>query len=254
MIQICGVGLKIRGRAILESVNLTISSGDFWLIFGPNGAGKTTLFKVMTGMIQAETGTVRVAGKEIQKHTRRSLAREISYLPQFDEFTLPVTVRDILLSGRYPYAPWWQGYLAEDIEKMETAARQLGLEDFLPRDINTLSGGERKMVMLASAFIQDVSTILLDEPYTFLDPRATFLLNEKLRQLNDQGKTLVVISHQIDLIQPLASKMAAFKNGRLIFSGDRIYDPALFGKVYGISAGLWHEAYRDKRSGGGGGG
>ena len=252
MIEIRDVGLKIRGRAILESVNLDISPGDFWLIFGPNGAGKTTLFKIVTGMVEAGTGTVRVAGKELKNHTRRSLAREISYLPQFDEFNLPVTVRDILLAGRYPYAPWWQGYLPSDIEKMETAARQLGLEDFLQRDINTLSGGERKMVMLASAFIQDVSTILLDEPYTFLDPRAIFLLNEKLQQLNEQGKTMVVISHQIDLIHPLASKMAAFKNGRLHFSGDWVYDPVLFEKTYGVAASHWRAANRSVESSGGG--
>ena len=251
MIELRDVSVRIRNRAILESITLDIHPGDFWLIFGPNGAGKTTLFNVITGLIEAGRGSVRVAGKDLKNHSRRSLAREISHLAQFDEFNLPVSVRDVLLAGRFPYASWWRGYSPSDGERLEAAAREMDLLNFLERDINTLSGGERKKVMLASAFIQDVSTILLDEPHTFLDPRSAYLLNENMRQMHRNGKTMVVISHRIDLLHPLATKMAALRDGRLLYAGEKILDPELFEKTFGIANGNWFRTHPERMRGGG---
>jgi len=244
MIQVRDLEVRIRDRVILHPLNLDIHPGDFWLIFGPNGAGKTTLFRALAAQIQPAGGRVTVDGDDVSRLSRRALARKISYLPQFDEFNLPLTVRDILLAGRYPYTPAWRDYTQEDLARVTDTADRMGLLDLLPRDINTLSGGERKKVMLASAFVQDVSTILLDEPHTFLDPLSVDRLNRSLGRLHESGRTLVVISHQIETLLPLATRMAALRDGRLLYSGPCRFDPRLFETTYGIVPAHWRTVLR----------
>lgn len=234
MIEIEKLNFRIRDKVILRDINLKILPGDFWLIFGPNGAGKTTLFRIICGLIMNYRGDIRVFSKNIKTESRKNLAKKMAYLPQFDEFSLPLSVREILLSGRYPYTSFFRDYSTNDYAILNEAVEQFGLGDFLNRDINTLSGGERKKVMLASAFIQDVSIILLDEPFTFLDPRSASNLKKLLANLNSQGKTLVVISHQIETLFPLVNKTAALKDGELVYSGQRKFDPAMLKQIYGI--------------------
>ncbi len=234
MIEIEKLNFRIRDKVILRDINLKILPGDFWLIFGPNGAGKTTLFRIICGLIMNYRGNIRVFSKNIKTESRKNLAKKMAYLPQFDEFSLPLSVREILLSGRYPYTSFFRDYSTKDYAILDEAVEQFGLGDFLNRDINTLSGGERKKVMLASAFIQDVSIILLDEPFTFLDPRSASNLKKLLANLNRQGKTLVVISHQIETLFPLVNKTAALKDGELVYSGQRKFDPAILKQLYGI--------------------
>lgn len=234
MIEIENLSFRIRDNLILRDIDLKIRAGDFWLIFGPNGAGKTTLFKIISGLIPNYRGNIRIASRNIRGESRKNLAKKITYLPQFDEFTLPLPVRDILLSGRYPYTSLFKDYTGQDHDLVNRTADQFGLKPFLDRDINTLSGGERKKVMLASAFIQDVSIILLDEPFTFLDPRSAANLKEILSDLNRRGKTLVVISHHIEALYPLVNKTAALKSGKLLFSGKRRFDPAILKETYGV--------------------
>jgi iron complex transport system ATP-binding protein len=234
MIEIENLNYRIRDNIILKDVNLKILPGDFWLIFGPNGAGKTTLFKIISGLILNYEGDIRIASRNIRGESRKDLAKKIAYLPQFDEFSLPLPVREILLSGRYPYTSLFKDYTGRDHNLVSQAADQFGLKPFLDRDINTLSGGERKKVMLASAFIQDVSIILLDEPFTFLDPRSSANLKAILSDLNRRGKTLVIISHHIEALYPLVNKTAALKAGKLVFSGNQQFDPAILKETYGI--------------------
>ena len=234
MIEIEHLHYRINEKAIPEDINLTIHPGDFWLIFGPNGAGKTTLFKIITGLISGYRGNIRIHSQDIRGLSRKEMARNLAYLPQFDEFSLPLSVRNILLSGRYPYTSFLRDYSSRDHSLVDEAVERFGLIDFINRDINTLSGGERKKVMLASAFIQDVSLILLDEPFTFLDPRSAAGLKETLVALHGQGKTVVVISHQIEILFPLVNKTAALKAGKLIHSGPRQFDPLVLRETYGI--------------------
>jgi len=234
MIKVENVSYAIRTSSILNQINLTIEDNDFWLIFGPNGAGKTTLFRIMNGLIHDYTGEILINNQTIKNKNRKEMGKKISYLPQFDEFSLPLSVHDILLAGRYPYTSLFKDYTSEDLLLVENAVKQFELQEFINRDINTLSGGERKKVMLASAFIQDVSIILLDEPFTFLDPQAVSQLKKMLLKFKESGKTLIAISHQIEILFPLVNKMAALKNGTLIYSGEKIFNKDIFSETYGI--------------------
>ncbi len=225
---------RIRGKTILEDVSLTIEAGCFWLIFGPNGAGKTTLFRVIAGLITDYEGEVSIDGRNIRQDSKRELARKVSYLPQFEEFSLPLTVREILLAGRYPYLSLFQDYAKDDYNILHRALETFGIAEFENRGINTLSGGERKKVMLASAYIQDVPVILFDEPFTFLDPEAVSHLKKHMIKLKQQGKTLVVVSHNIEILFPIVNKITALKNGQVLYSGEKRFDKEIFKQTYHI--------------------
>jgi iron complex transport system ATP-binding protein len=232
MIEIEQLTYRVHKRTILRQIDLTIEAGDFWLIFGPNGAGKTTLLKIMCGLLHGFEGSARVMGKNIKTTSFKDLAKIMSYQPQFDEFSLPMRIKEILMSGRYPYKSFFKDYSQDDYNVYHEVVKQLDLEPFLERDINTLSGGERKKVMLASAFIQDVSIILFDEPFTFLDPEAVSNLKRMMVEMSNLGKTLIVVSHNFEILFPIVNKIIALKEGKIIYSGEKVFDKEMLKQTY----------------------
>ncbi|MGE5343441.1 MAG: ABC transporter ATP-binding protein [Candidatus Omnitrophota bacterium] len=235
MIEIKHLSYQLQKKTILEDIDLTVNAGDFWLIFGPNGAGKTTLLKILCGLIHDFDGTVRIADHPIKDISPKKAAQIISYQSQFDEFSLPLKVKDILMAGRYPYKSFFKNYSEDDYRMVEDTIRKLNLDAFVERDINTLSGGERKQVMLASAFIQDVSIILFDEPFTFLDPGAISNLKKIMATLHAMGKTLIVVSHDFEILFPIVDHILALKNGKIVYSGPRTFDKEMLRSTYGTS-------------------
>lgn len=237
MIRIHDLTFRVPKKTILEHIGLTVNAGDFWLIFGPNGAGKTTLLKIMCGLLHDFEGTVTIAGKNAQKTPVKEMAKFLSYQPQFDEFSLPLKVKEILMAGRYPYKSFFRDYGVDDYNIYHDVVKRLNLEPFVDRDINTLSGGERKKVMLASAFIQDVSMVLFDEPFTFLDPEAVSNLKKMMVEMNRMGKTLVVVSHHFEALFPIVNKVMALKDGKIVYSGNKVFDVDVLKETYNTEFG-----------------
>lgn len=235
MIQVSNLSYFAGTRAILHGLDFSIEKGDFVLIFGQNGAGKSTLLRVLSGLIPAKKGEVLINEKSIARYSKRELATLLSYLPQSDEFDLPILVRDILLAGRYPYQFIFKKLSARDHELFSEGVECFGLGDLLERNMQTLSGGERKKVLLASAFIQDVPLILLDEPVNFLDPGSTFHFIKMLDSLHRRGKTILLVSHEIQCFFPYANKILALKDGRNCYFGEKKFSAELFQNIYQVS-------------------
>jgi ABC-type cobalamin/Fe3+-siderophores transport system ATPase subunit len=222
-------------KAVLHDLDFSVHENDFVLIFGPNGAGKSTLLKLLAGILSATEGDIFIGRKNILQYSKKELARQIAYLPQFDEFNLPLLVRDILLSGRYPYQSFFRKYSCRDLELFAQTVERFALEEYVDRNIQTLSGGEKKKVLLASAFIQDVPLILLDEPLNFLDPASALQVIKMLREMHKQGKTILLVSHLLQHFFPEANKMLALKNGKLAYFGAREFSAPLFRDIYQVS-------------------
>ena len=235
MIEVAGLLHCAGARPILQELDFSIAKNDFVLIFGQNGAGKSTLLRILAGMLPAGKGEVLINGKNVAHYSKRELATLLSYLPQSDEFGLPILVKDILLAGRYPYRSLFQRLAKRDREIFAEGVDRFGLGDLLTRNMQTLSGGERKKVLLASAFIQDVPIILLDEPGNFLDPGSTVQLIKMLDGLRDSGKTILLVSHEIERFFPSANKMLALKNGRMSYFGNKKFSRELFQEVYQVN-------------------
>lgn len=232
MISIKNISCSLGGREIIKDVSISVNDGDILLLFGANGAGKTTLMKILTGIITEYTGDVEINSNDIKGMNRKELAQLISYLQQSEEFTIPVTVHELLKAGRYPYSSIFRGFNKKDRELICEGIELFKLDSMLKRDVRTLSGGEKKRVMLASAYIQDVPVILYDEPYTFLDPKASSELTATIKRLQKKGRTQIIISHNLEQLYPIINSMTALREGKVIYSGPRKFDAAIFRNTY----------------------
>jgi ABC-type cobalamin/Fe3+-siderophores transport system ATPase subunit len=235
MINVAHLSYTAAGRAILQELDFSIERNDFVVIIGQNGAGKSTLLRILAGLIPIKKGDILINGRDISRYSKKELATLISYLPQSDEFALPILVKDILLAGRYPYRSIFKKLSDRDKELFSEGVQCFGLENLLKRNVQTLSGGERKKVLLATSFIQDVPIILLDEPLNFLDPGSTFHLIKMLIDLHRKGKTILLVSHEIGQFFSYANKILALKNGRKCYFGEKVFSPELLYEVYQVS-------------------
>lgn len=238
MIEARGLGYAVGGRAILRGLEFSVAAGDLLLVCGRNGAGKSTLLRLLAGMAVASNGEVRLAGRALGDYGRRELAARLAYLPQADDFALPLLVRDVLLAGRYPYRTLFRAYGRRDREAFDAGVARFNLSGLLARNIQTLSGGERKKVLLAAAIIQDVPLLLLDEPLAALDPGSALGLVADLAALQRGGKTIVVVSHEIERLLPQATTMLALEAGAVGYFGPRTFSPELLRRIYGVSFSL----------------
>jgi energy-coupling factor transporter ATP-binding protein EcfA2 len=201
-----------NGTLVLQGIDLCVQKGEFVALMGRNGAGKTTLLKQCIGLLKPDTGRVRVLGADTQDTPVERLARRVGYVPQNPNALLFAdTIREELAFTRHA-----QGMpLAEDRVLLET----LGLytmRDRYPRD---LSVGERQRVALAAVLVSDPDLILLDEPTRGLDYAQKQTLIAFLTAQNRQGKTVIVVTHDVELVAHCARRVVLLEAGQIEADG-----------------------------------
>lgn len=228
------LSIGIHGKSILDQVTLEIETNQFWLVFGRNGAGKTTLLRALSGMIPDYSGSIFWGTSDLRRVSGKERAKSVAYLAQEDPFSLPFLVEDVLFLGRYPYLSCFSSFTDEDWNIVNEMVSFFQLEPLMKRDILSLSGGERKKVLIASAMIQNVDVLILDEPLNYLDPGSVFHLIDLFRRLHRGGKTFLIASHDVGLFIDLASHVLALKNGTALYQGEKGSIDSLAEEVYGI--------------------
>ena len=219
-IQIENLGLSLTGSTILSDLSIKIQPGEFVSIVGPNGAGKTSLIKCLARIHANWTGNVRIDGNDLNALPQRSLAKQVSYVPQAEGRRLPFTVNEFVLMGRYPHLSPFSSVSAEDKVAAREALATAGAERFAHRQLDTLSGGERQMVFIAAALAQGASIMLLDEPTAFLDYRHQVEVATLLTRLHrEQGITILSVSHDINAACTQSDRVVALKHGTVFFDG-----------------------------------
>jgi len=175
-----------RGNA-LEDVSFDIPAGATVALLGPNGAGKTTLFRAAVGLVKPLSGTIQLG------------ADRVAFVPQrLDlEPSFPVTVRDVVRMGRYGELGYWRRFSGDDLALVDDALDSLGIAQLADRRFGDLSGGERQRALLAQAKAQQAEVMLLDEPFTGLDAPTRATLLRELAQWREQGRTIVVATHDL---------------------------------------------------------
>ncbi len=163
------LALAVPGRTLCRDVAFDVQAGECWVIVGRNGAGKTTLLQTLAGLRAPAAGSVMLAGESLADCAPRRRAQRLGFLAQdtFDAF--PATVLEIALGGRHPHIPRWRPESAADVRLAREALAAVGMRDAEERDVQTLSGGERRRVALATLLAQDPDVMLLDEPTSHLD-------------------------------------------------------------------------------------
>ncbi len=190
------VSFTYDGPPVLTDVTLEIAQRDFVCLIGPNGGGKTTLVKLMLGLIQPNTGKVRILGATPEKARAR-----IGYMPQHAHLDprFPVSALDVVLMGRLGHARSVGPYRRADRRVALKSLGEVGLADVASRPFSALSGGQRQRVLIARALACEPDLLLLDEPTANLDPAIQDNLYELLCELN-RRLTILTVSHDIGFV------------------------------------------------------
>jgi iron complex transport system ATP-binding protein len=222
-------------RAVLQDVNLTIENGECISILGPNGVGKTTLLLALLGLLRPVSGTVRVNGTPVCDLPSAVRGRFATYLPQGVERLPAFRVFDVVAGGRYPHVPPFRPLSDGDRAIVAGALERCGIAALAERPVTELSGGERQKTLLAAAIAQDAELFMLDEPDTALDPAHQIELVRMLRSLRDEGRALVIVSHDLLLPAALGGRVIALRDGRIAADGAAgdVLRPDRLAEIYG---------------------
>ena len=213
------LALVVPGRTLCRDVAFDVHAGECWVIIGRNGAGKTTLLQTLAGLRQPAAGTITLAGVPIMDYAPRKRAQRLGFLPQdtFDAF--PATALEIALGGRHPHIPRWHPESAADLKLAGEALAAVGMDDAAMRDVQTLSGGERRRVALAMLLAQDPEVMLLDEPTNHLDIAHEVRSLDLLAQLaRARGRAVVMALHDLTLAARYATH-AVLMGGEKVDAG-----------------------------------
>lgn len=188
-----------EGREILHDVNFEISAGDYLCIVGENGSGKSTLMKTILGLQQPVSGKI-VTGDGLRR-------TEIGYLPQQTvvQKDFPATVWEVVVSGFQGQCGFRPFYTKEEKQLASENIEKMGISHLSNRCYRELSGGQQQRTLLARALCATKKMLLLDEPVSGLDPKATAEMYQLIEQLNKDGTTVIMISHDIDAALNYAS-------------------------------------------------
>lgn len=219
MLELSSVVCGYAEAPVLDGVSLRAGAGELVAIVGPNGAGKTTLARVIAGLLPARGGTVRIDGRDPRAVPRHELARTLAYLPQRYELAFPFSALDIVLMGRYAQHRGPGLDDASDLAAAIEAMRRCDVEPLADRRFDTLSGGERRRVIVAQALCQGARALLLDEPTAALDPAHAIAVMRSLAAERDRGALVLVVTHDLDLAARAADRVIVMAGGRIIADG-----------------------------------
>ncbi len=219
-IKISGLSYRVNGKTIVDEVSFEVKRNEFLCIVGPNGAGKSTLLRLLARIINPTGGHIQFDGKDILEHEARELYRKISFLPQTSYFDFPLSVLEVVLTGRYPYLGIFESESEEDIRRAEDCLSLVDMEGFSRRKVTTLSGGEQQRASIARVLAQGTDFIFLDEPSSHLDIHHKFALMELLRSLAQEGKGVVAVLHDLDLASRFCDRILVLENGRVSALGE----------------------------------
>ncbi|MGC8830503.1 MAG: ABC transporter ATP-binding protein [Verrucomicrobiia bacterium] len=241
-IEIYGLKVKFGLRLALEIEELAVNSGEFVALMGRNGAGKSTFIKTCLGLQKKAQGVVRVLGVDLDRLTPMEivrLRRRIGYVPQLlpPKSQLPITAREVVAIGRAAKLGLFKVLNSTDHSIVDKWIRELGLLHIADSPFNQLSGGEQRKVMIARAMAQEPELLLLDEPTANLDLGWREHIIHSLNQLHKTtGITILLISHEIEVISNQCGKIILLENGKIAAQGTsaEIFTPERVKALYGL--------------------
>ena len=207
------LGIRVPGRTLVESMDLSVSPGDFLAVLGQNGAGTTLTLHTLAGLRAPAAGAIYLDGRDVGVLRRREIAARLALLPQDADDVFPATVLETVLVGRHPHIAALDWESAADRRIARSALEHVGLGAFAEREIDTLSGGERRRVAIAQVLTQAPAVFLLDEPTNHLDPQHQLQVLGLFAAQAERGHTVIATLHDANLA-------ARFANRCLLLHGD----------------------------------
>ncbi len=236
MLEVRDLWFGYEGEAVLKGVSLEAGEGVTCLL-GPNGAGKTTLIKCILGILRPWRGLIRFMGRNLLNMDPMSRARLVSYVPQEFSIKFPYSVLDVVLMGRNPHVNLLKGPSDEDVEAAWKALRRLGIESLATRAFTDLSGGEKRLALIARALAQGGKLMVLDEPTAFLDFRNQVKVLRLIREVSrSEGKLILTSLHDPNAALTYCDRVCVLNGGEVVASGSPsdVINEDLVERVYGV--------------------
>ena len=236
MIQFAEVSVHYPGapRDALTNVSFVAHRRAITAVVGPNGSGKTTLVRAILGRAPLRSGAIRIDERDTAGMLREDIARRIATVTQREELAFPTSVGEYVALGRYPHVGLWRRPGAADRASVAEALEAASVSALVDRRVDSLSGGEWQRVRIARALAQGGDALVLDEPTTFLDVGHEMEIFELLSRLRAQGKAVLLVSHQINLVARFADTIVVLHHGRAVAAGvpNQVMQSAVLEPVY----------------------
>lgn len=219
MLVLDDIHFSIDEKKILDGISACFEPRRIHGIIGPNGSGKSTLLKNICRVWEPQSGVIKIDGRDYTGIPRKELSTLITLVPQNAAIAFPISVFDIVAMGRNPHLGKFEGLSRKDREIIERALLQTNIRELQDRNINELSGGEGQLAIIARAIATEASLILLDEPTAELDVRHTLEIIRILHDFREQGKTILMTVHDLNLARRFCDTITILCGGKLFYSG-----------------------------------
>ncbi|MBC8062505.1 MAG: ABC transporter ATP-binding protein [Clostridiaceae bacterium] len=215
MIELLNVNKSYNGKTkVVDNLELTIKDGEIFGFIGPNGAGKTTTIKMITGILNPDSGSIKINGINMADKPLQC-KKEFAFVPDSPDMFLRLKGLEYLnFMGDIYQVP-----KEARREKIKTLSERFEMDIALSDQLQSYSHGMRQKIIIMGALLHDPSVWILDEPMTGLDPKASFLLKEMMREHAQNGKTVFFSTHVLEVAEKLCDRVAIINKGRLLFCG-----------------------------------
>ena len=233
------LSLAYDDRLIVDSLSVSIPTGQITIVVGANACGKSTLLRGLARLLKPRSGTVLLDGESIHSQSTRDVATLLGILHQQPIAPDGLTVGDLVARGRHPHQKWFRQWSPQDELAVEEALRSTDMADLADRPVDELSGGQRQRAWIAMALAQGTPILLLDEPTTFLDLAHQADVMDLLDELNRRdGRTIVVVLHDLNQACRYAHRIVAMKDGSIVCEGRPadVITEELVHQVFGLHA------------------
>lgn len=204
-----------NGKRAVDDLNLSVKAGDIYGFIGHNGAGKSTTIRSIAGVLDFEEGTILVDGKDIQKKPV-ACKRQMAYVPDNPDLYEYLTgIQYLNFIGDIFEVP-----AKERKQRIQTYGDMLEITDSLGDLISSYSHGMKQKTAIISALIHEPKLLILDEPFVGLDPKASLMLKNVMREMCQKGSAIFFSTHVLDVAEKLCNKVAIIKGGKLVAAGE----------------------------------
>ncbi len=207
LLATAGLGVSAGKRDLLVDFSFELRPGEFIAVLGRNGCGKSLTLHTLAGLRGAAAGFVELRGQKLQQLRRGEIARQLAFLPQDREDSLPLSVFEAALLGRHPHIGWLRSESASDMRIVHAALARMGVDDCEERALATLSGGEQRRAAMAGLLAQEPQVYLLDEPTNHLDPHHQVDVLLAFRERCSGGAGVIATLHDPALAERCADRV-----------------------------------------------
>ncbi|MDP4180151.1 MAG: ABC transporter ATP-binding protein [Bacillota bacterium] len=215
MIELRNVNKTYNGKVkAVDNLNLKIEKGEIFGFLGPNGAGKTTTIKMITGIINTDSGSITINDVDIEKNPIEA-KRQFGFVPDDPNIFLRLKGIEYLnfMADIYNVSS------ADRKERIDSLSKRFEMENAIGDPIQSYSHGMRQKIVIMGVLVHNPNVWILDEPLTGLDPKSSFLLKEMMREHTQSGKTVFFSTHVLEVAEKICDRVAVINNGRILFCG-----------------------------------